>query len=308
MLEFGGEVAFEIVLDDEDAEKIGVAAGAQDVPGESGEAEGGDDGGMKEAESVSPALGEERPEKNGAAGEDNGGGAFGEDGEAEEESEEDEGEPGSLRKDRRVFVARETEDDGGAHHGDGEHGGERHVRGSGVRKTDHAHGGGKQEQQPASSLRAVETERQPGERERGEERADGAGQPRSGFANAEQLEAQRGAPIEERRLLEPGFAIEARRDPVAGFGHIARDPGVARLVWPNKTDGAEMAEVADVKCGNDEDGPTDLRRGAGARVFGEGNGWFAHGKWSLTSNHYLPPMDLLHTVARRLDRAAPEKR
>src|SRR5216684_5636438 len=77
VLEFGGEVALEIVLDNEDAEEIGVAAGAEDVPRESGEAEGSEGDGMKEAESVAPALGEERPEKNGAAGENDGGGAFG---------------------------------------------------------------------------------------------------------------------------------------------------------------------------------------------------------------------------------------
>ena len=33
MLEFGCEVALEIVLDDEDPEEIGIAAGAEDVPG-----------------------------------------------------------------------------------------------------------------------------------------------------------------------------------------------------------------------------------------------------------------------------------
>jgi len=91
VLEFGGEEALEIVFDDEDAEKIGVAAGAEDVPGKSGEAKGRDGRRMKEAESVAPALGEERPEKDGAAGENDRGGAFGEDGEAEEEAEENEG-------------------------------------------------------------------------------------------------------------------------------------------------------------------------------------------------------------------------
>jgi len=34
VLEFGREVALEIVLDDEDAEKAGVAARAEDVPGQ----------------------------------------------------------------------------------------------------------------------------------------------------------------------------------------------------------------------------------------------------------------------------------
>src|SRR2546426_4272883 len=87
VLEFGSEVAFEIVLDDEDAEEVGIASGAEDIPGKSGEAEGPDRGGMKEAEGVTPALGEERPEKDSAAGENDGSGAFGEPGEAEEETE-----------------------------------------------------------------------------------------------------------------------------------------------------------------------------------------------------------------------------
>src|SRR2546425_3666562 len=79
VLEFGGEVALEIVLDDEDAEEVGVPAGASDVPGQGREAERCDCDGVKEAESVAPAFGEERPEENGATGENDGGGAFGED-------------------------------------------------------------------------------------------------------------------------------------------------------------------------------------------------------------------------------------
>ncbi len=46
---------------------------------------------MKEAKGLAPALGEERPEKTAAAGENNCGGAFGEDGEPEEETEEEQG-------------------------------------------------------------------------------------------------------------------------------------------------------------------------------------------------------------------------
>ena len=94
MLEFRGEVALEIVFDDEDSEEVRIAAGADDVPRESGEVEGSDGDGMKEAEGVAPAFGEEGPEKDGAAGKDNGGGAFCEDGEAEEETPEEGGEGG----------------------------------------------------------------------------------------------------------------------------------------------------------------------------------------------------------------------
>jgi len=42
VLELGSEEAVEVVFDDEDAEEVGIAAGTEDVPGECGEAEGGD--------------------------------------------------------------------------------------------------------------------------------------------------------------------------------------------------------------------------------------------------------------------------
>src|SRR5260370_13240776 len=92
------------MFDDEGAEEIGIAAGAEDVPGKSSEAERRERGRMKEAEGVAPALGEERPEKNGAAGQDNCDRAFGEDSKAEEETKEDEGQPSGSREGRRVFV------------------------------------------------------------------------------------------------------------------------------------------------------------------------------------------------------------
>src|SRR5713101_2459953 len=68
VLKLGSEVALEIVLDDEDAEKIRVAAGAKDIPGKSSEAEGRDGGGMKEAEGIAPTFREKRPEENSTAG------------------------------------------------------------------------------------------------------------------------------------------------------------------------------------------------------------------------------------------------
>src|SRR5713226_1649329 len=142
VLEFGGEVAFEIVFDDEDAEEIGVAAGAQDVPGESGQAEGRECGGVKETQGVAPALGEERPKENGAATENDRCRALGEDGEAEKEAEENKSEPGRLWNYRRTFVAGEAKHYGGAHHCNGEHSAEGHIRGGGMREADHADGGG----------------------------------------------------------------------------------------------------------------------------------------------------------------------
>ena len=304
MLEFGSEVALEIVLDDEDAEEVGVAAGTQDIPGEGGQAERGDGGGMKETEGVAPALREKRPGKNGASGKNDGGGSFCEDREAKEETEQKERRPRGLRNDRRILIAREAEHDCGADHRDREHRAERHVSSGGVREADHADSCGQQKQQPAGGFRAVKTKSQPGHRERGEQGGDGARQSGGSFADAEKPEAKRSAPVEERWLLKPGFSVQARSDPVSGLSHVACDPRVARLVRADEADGAKMAEVADVYRRRDENGPANSGGGAGAGLFGDGSGSFDHGKVSLASNHYLPATDLLHTVARRQTRVS----
>jgi len=89
VLEFGGEVALEIVLDDEDAEEIGIAQGTKDVPGERGETEAGNGDGMEAADGVTPAPGDCRPQQHAPAGKNDGGGAFRESGEAEEQAEKE---------------------------------------------------------------------------------------------------------------------------------------------------------------------------------------------------------------------------
>ena len=93
MLEFGGEETLEVVLDDKNAEEIGVAAGAENVPGKGGDAEAGDGQRVNTAKRVAPAFGENGPEQDAAAGEDERGGAFGESGEAKKNTE-DEGSKG----------------------------------------------------------------------------------------------------------------------------------------------------------------------------------------------------------------------
>jgi KDO2-lipid IV(A) lauroyltransferase len=299
VLEFGSEVALEIVLDDEDAEEIRIAPGAKDVPGKSGETEGRDGGGMKQAEGVTPALRKQRPEKDGASGENDGSRSFCEHSEAEKKTEEQQGEPRCSREDRRVFVACEAQDHRGADHRDREHSTEGHVSGGSVREADHADSRWKQKQQPASGFRTVQAQRQPGKRQRGEQCRDGAWQPRGGFAHTKEPEAQRSAPIEKRRLLKPGLSVKAGRDPIAGLGHVARDPRDAGFAGPHEADGAKMAEVTNKKRWKDEDDPANLGCGAEGRALGDGSDCFGHGKLSLTSNHYLPAMDLLHTVARQ---------
>ena len=76
VLEFGGEVALEIVFDDENSEKVGIAAGAEDVPRNGYQAERSDRGGMKQAESVAPALRENCPKEDCAAEKNDCYGAF----------------------------------------------------------------------------------------------------------------------------------------------------------------------------------------------------------------------------------------
>ena len=76
MLKFGSEEAFEIVLDDKDAEEIWISASAKDVPGKGGEAKGGDGGWMEEAKCVTPAFCEQCPEEDCPAAENDCGGAL----------------------------------------------------------------------------------------------------------------------------------------------------------------------------------------------------------------------------------------
>jgi len=44
-------------------------------------------------------------------------------------------------------------------------------------------------------------------------------------------------------FLTPWLAIEPRCHPIPGLGHIARDPRIARLVRPDKSEGSQMAEM-----------------------------------------------------------------
>ena len=94
MLELGSEEAVEIVFDDKDAEEVGVTAGAEDVPRKGGEAEAGDGDGVEAAEGVAPAFCEDGPKEDRTTGKDEGGGTFGEGGEAEEKAEEEGGKGG----------------------------------------------------------------------------------------------------------------------------------------------------------------------------------------------------------------------
>jgi len=116
---------------------------------------------MEEAEGVAPAFGEERPEENGAARENDGGGAFGEDRRGRGRNRREGERAKACAEESECFRRALGQDDSRADHGDGEHAAEGHVGGGGVREADHANGGREQKQQPASGFSAVETQCEP---------------------------------------------------------------------------------------------------------------------------------------------------
>src|SRR5258707_13885465 len=54
---------------------------------------------------------------------------------------------------------------------------------------------------------------------------------------------RRDHPVQQRRLLEPWLAVEARRDPVAGASHFSTNSRVARLVRTEKSGASEAQQI-----------------------------------------------------------------
>jgi hypothetical protein len=156
-----------------------------------------------------------------------------------------------------------------------------------VGKADHADGRWQNKEKPARGICTPDTPGEPREGERGEKCGYGARQACRYFANSENFEAESGGPIIEDGFFKPGFAVKARRDPIAGFGHIASDPCVAGFVGADEAKGPEIVEIADVKCSENQNDPGDTRywRNSGAndgRVVG-----LRHGRMSLALSVYL---------------------
>ena len=100
----------------------------------------------------------------------------------------------------------------------------------------------------------AEERRRPDQQQRGEHR----GQAGRGLGLAEQRVRHAGEPVVERRLLEPGLALERRRHPLAGALHLDRDARVAGLV------GADERNVPRRKRAGPGRAPAGRRRrGAG---------------------------------------------
>ena len=134
-------------------------------------------------------------------------------------------------------------------------GGEQHVhgRGPGV--------GEGQERRPGHEPgvqargRAVEAGAEEGGRPHEEEGGQHRGHARRGLRLAEHRERAPGQPVEERRLLEPGLALQRRPHPLAGPVHLDRHARVAGLVGAEEGNGPE----AEGEEGQDE-GEQDRRR------------------------------------------------
>src|SRR5579863_10326036 len=89
MLENGREIALKIVLPDEDAEKIRIAQGAEDVPGQRRRAKRCDDQGVQETKWRAPLAGEGYPQQGCSPSENHSGWTFCQPGGAEKKSESD---------------------------------------------------------------------------------------------------------------------------------------------------------------------------------------------------------------------------
>ena len=93
-------------------------------------------------------------------------------------------------------------------------------------------------------------------------REQGDGQAGREFRPESQAERNAFHPIEQRGFLEPGLAPKARRDPIAGAGHLTGDGCVARFVRPHQAGGAEVEEIQHPDQGQEQ--PHGARRFSGA--------------------------------------------
>ena len=107
-----------------------------------------------------------------------------------------------------------------------------------------------------SSVRPMPS--QPSQRQRCQQSANRAGQSRRNLRLAwHYFEKDRAAPVKKRRLFKPRPAVEPRRYPIVRFRHIARNPRVARFIGTDKSNYLQIAEIADIKGGGDEQRPAN---------------------------------------------------
>src|SRR5262249_20590858 len=151
-----GQEPSEVMLDDEDGQEVGIAAGADEIPGKSREQKERDRGRRGQPDGGAPAFGDQGPEENGPAGKNQRCRSFTKNRESQEKSKEQQREPWSARKNGpAVAGGNQTQDDGGAHQSGGKRAGERHVGSACMREGDHADAGRQEQEQPTRALLAI---------------------------------------------------------------------------------------------------------------------------------------------------------
>src|SRR5450755_2188655 len=132
MLEDGGEKALDVVEEQERAQEIGIADGANDVPGQRDAKERGDAQGMSESEGGAPFPRRERPESDAATSKNDGRRAFGQRRDTQPNAKKDYAE--IKREVRRGGIRRQSaqrslaaQNAGGGREREGQRGAEEHV-------------------------------------------------------------------------------------------------------------------------------------------------------------------------------------
>src|SRR5689334_4337249 len=78
--------------------------------------------------------------------------------------------------------------------------------------------------------------------------AEGRSKSRRVLIDAERVIARDHQPIKQRRLLKPRVTAEGWRDPIVTRKHLARDFGIARLVWANQGQDAQTEQIKKCNC------------------------------------------------------------
>ncbi len=120
--------------------------------------------------------------------------------------------------------------------------GEPHVEAQEVTVQYHPRGRGQRHRRMRGRSRTPQAPR--GERHRRDREESGQRRPQAGgeCVDAEQVVARRAHPVLQRRLLEVEKTVQARRDPVAAAHHLQRDRRVASLVGAEQRAFAERPE------------------------------------------------------------------
>src|SRR5208282_1324214 len=255
MLEDIRDISFEVVLKQKDSKEIGVAPRAENVPGESDDAERSDCDRMEHPERGAPVLRREGPNPNRASCQNNRHGTLCQNGEPKKRPKTEicsEVAPVSRQPgiSRAAHYSSVPQNRCRAGHRQRDGSGKEHIRRRGAREPDGSDARRKEQRgkkcgTPRAFSKAVVFPSEPRDPERCCEGSNCRRESRRPFRRQMHLESERGSPIIKDRFLEPRAAVESRCNPISGLGHRARDPSIARLVRSHEADGSQVAKQAD---------------------------------------------------------------